>query len=131
MMNLVSDIGLREWRFSHFCPGRTAPFEPLWPGATNASACSCGQRVGSCSAGCVSRCRYQRGRIGAPDGLGTAFRERLIFRDYATRGEPECHFRRQRISHARRALPDGLLTTLFFLAVFLVIGRGWIVLITR
>ena len=55
--------------------------------------------------GSLSRRRHPRRCSRAADGIRAALREQLLLRDHAAGRKPERHLRRQRLSHATRALP--------------------------
>jgi len=85
--------------------------------------------AGSCTPGRVSRCQHPRRRSRSADGVRAAVREQFLFRDHAPGRQSECHLRRERVLEQREPYRLGLPATLFFLAVFLVIGTGWILLV--
>ena len=80
--------------------------------------------------GRLPRRRHPRRCARAADGVRAALREQLLLRDHAAGRKPERDLRRQRLPDAARALPARFPPTLFFLAVFLVIGTAWLLLVT-
>src|SRR6516165_8352211 len=61
------------------------------------------------AAGGFSRRRHPRGRARAADGFRSVVCEQLFFRHHAAGWQPECHLRREQLSHATRTLPARVL----------------------